>query len=168
MMEFIKANYKNMSKKEMANILGLRYNQLDWEMRKMNVRRYHSTKYTDYEIQFIIKNYPNKGSKYCANTLNRSVNAINKKIKKLGLEISWKYQYVDGNGYLRNCEDRKNRYLVHRKIMEDYLGRELHSYEIVHHKDGNKLNNNINNLELTNRKEHINTHRKDLNGQHKI
>ena len=46
--------------------------------------------------------------------------------------------------------------------MEEHLGRKLRSDEIVHHKDGNKLNNSIDNLELLTRAEHINLHRTEL------
>ena len=46
--------------------------------------------------------------------------------------------------------------------MEKHLGRELTSDEIVHHKDGNKLNNNISNLVVTTRSKHLEEHRQDL------
>jgi hypothetical protein len=36
----------------------------------------------------------------------------------------------------------------HRVIMEQILGRKLRKGELVHHKDGNRSNNNPNNLEL--------------------
>lgn len=57
----------------------------------------------------------------------------------------------------------------HRLVMEQYLGRFLSKDEVVHHKDGNRSNNELNNLELTiNNSEHIkNQHqqRRNDNGQ---
>lgn len=46
----------------------------------------------------------------------------------------------------------------HRLVMEKKLGRKLTSNEIVHHVDDNKHNNNINNLKLLTRAEHMNIH----------
>lgn len=42
--------------------------------------------------------------------------------------------------------------------MEQHLGRELSIFEIVHHIDGNKKNNNINNLKVMTRQEHNSLH----------
>lgn len=156
------------TKKQMAKELNITYNQVEWMIKKLKLRHYKSIKYSEDEINFIKENYPKYGSKYCAEKLNRSINAINKKIKKMGLEINWKYEYIDGNGYIKNCEDRNHRYLVHRRIMEEHIGRKLKPTEIVHHIDGNKLNNDISNLKIVSRKEHIEIHRKDLKSQHKI
>src|SRR5205809_7549607 len=36
----------------------------------------------------------------------------------------------------------------HRHVMEKFIGRKLKPFENVHHLDGNRLNNNIENLEL--------------------
>ncbi len=44
--------------------------------------------------------------------------------------------------------DRYNYVRFHRIVMEEHLGRYLKAGEIVHHIDGNKLNNNIGNLRL--------------------
>lgn len=57
----------------------------------------------------------------------------------------------DGAGYLRYTKGRKR---VHRVVMEQHLGRELEAHEEVHHKDGDKRNNNIKNLELLTKSDH--------------
>ena len=46
----------------------------------------------------------------------------------------------------------------HRYVVEVEIGRPLYDTEIIHHKDGNKLNNNIDNLEITDRVEHAKKH----------
>lgn len=40
------------------------------------------------------------------------------------------------------------RVLQHRKVMSEYVGRRLESFETVHHKNGDKMDNSIDNLEL--------------------
>lgn len=63
----------------------------------------------------------------------------------------YRWLYVDENG--RRVARRE-----HRVVMEIHLGRKLEPWELVHHKDGDKCNNDIANLELLNFGEHTAEH----------
>ena len=69
-----------------------------------------------------------------------------------------KKTYKDDNGYLRFIDTHK---LVHRWVVEKNIGRKLKSNEVIHHIDGNKLNNNFSNLEIfSSQNEHHSLHQK--------
>jgi len=64
--------------------------------------------------------------------------------------LSPKHPNANNHGYIRK----------HRLVMEKLLGRRLKNEEVVHHIDGNKKNNNPNNLMLfPNNSIHIKHHR---------
>ena len=66
---------------------------------------------------------------------------------------------VGRGGYLyawdpvRKCNRR-----MHRIIMENHLGRRLEPTEVVHHKNKDKRDNRIGNLELTSQGDHLDAH----------
>lgn len=58
-----------------------------------------------------------------------------------------------GEGHLRydgyvTIQRGGKKNLAHRWVMEDFLGRPLRSDETIHHRDGNRQNNSLDNLEL--------------------
>ncbi len=64
------------------------------------------------------------------------------------------------NGYFTISIANK-KYYVHRLVMEEYLGRPLKPTEQVHHINGDKTDNRIENLVLTNCSEHRRHHAKE-------
>jgi len=52
------------------------------------------------------------------------------------------------------CMSSNGRVNEHRLVMAEHLGRPLTSSEVVHHKDSNPINNNLDNLFLTNSHDH--------------
>lgn len=75
----------------------------------------------------------------------------------LGLKILKRYD-LDKNEYVKLYLEDGSVVDEHRYIMVNYLGRELSYNEVVHHKDGNKKNNDMYNLELLSRQKHSSEH----------
>lgn len=76
------------------------------------------------------------------------------KIKKIIRKGDYDYALVPNHP-----RATKNGYVLHhRVVMENFLQRILNSDEVVHHKDDNKKNNRIENLEVMTLKEHTRMH----------
>lgn len=68
------------------------------------------------------------------------------------------HPFCNSNGYIKE----------HRLIMEEHLGRTLNREEHIHHRNNNKLDNRLSNLQLVTNSEHIKLHRKELNKKLRI
>lgn len=102
------------------------------------------------EFQTQYRNIKRGRGKFCTKTCSNSfdLNRISKREKQLDLGNKDTYRKSFGAN-------------EHRVVMEKILYRKLLSTEIVHHKDGNKRNNNPENLELySNNADHIRDHLK--------
>lgn len=124
-----------------------------------------------------IKNW--EASKWCSVTcMVASKKVPQKSCERCGKTITTKYR--EGSSRRRYCSlrcantgkpinpvttryrttklpDGRNR-AVHRVRMEAHLGRELATEEHVHHRDENKLNNEMNNLEVKHCSDHAREH----------
>ena len=71
-----------------------------------------------------------------------NIRALTGKAKKLALQMA------------RTIHGKPAIISEHRLIMALHLDRPLKHSEVIHHRDGNKLNNDISNLEITNHADH--------------
>lgn len=141
-------------------------------------------KWTIQEINYLIENFPFKSNKELSVILNRSPVSIYKKSLTLSLKktdyikfkiksevrsgpksSSWKGGRKKSNkGYILILKKEhpfcpKGGYVFeHRLIMEKKLGRFLKHDEIIHHKNGKKDDNRIENLELMKLSDHTKKH----------
>lgn len=80
----------------------------------------------------------------------------------------WKGGIALNRGYVTERQKKGEYKRQHRIVMEKFLGRSLRHDEHVHHKNGNKKDNRLKNLELLTNSEHGKLHmktRSKVNGQ---
>lgn len=102
------------------------------------------------------------GSQYAKKHRKRNAKPIWDGVERKNM---WKIRgTAKTNGYLfAMCPEHPNAastgyVLLHRLIMENHIGRLLRENEVVHHIDGNKINNKIENLMLLTNSEHSRLH----------
>jgi len=69
-----------------------------------------------------------------------------------------KYFYQNGLGYIYVRLSSGKYKLEHRIIVESMLNRSLKSHEVVHHINGNRADNRLNNLIVMKKGEHLKFH----------
>lgn len=145
-------------------------------------------KWSDIEVQKLKKLYPFVNNSVIAKILNRSVTSITKKALASGFkkdkEVQSAVKSIDREGdkstswnggrkktvkgYIAvldkaNPDSDINGYVLeHRKIMSEHLGRRLNNQEAVHHINGNKEDNRIDNLEVVSWRDHTILHHTGL------
>lgn len=121
------------------------------------------------------------GGKYCSNkcatTANRGIKRTDETKARMSKALRespnvkglkgqdspcWKGGRYLANGYWWLTIDG-GKVAEHRYVMEQHLGRALGSNEIVHHKNHDKQDNRIENLQIMDRAEHMDEHRGDFN-----
>ncbi len=140
--------YKNKTKKdglqthciecEKNKITSLKCNQCnkDFHIKHRNIRKRKSFQCPD-----CVKNF--RSERICK--LNQS--------RRKDIVVSSK-----GYIYVSDSSEKHSYIFKHRKIMQSHIGRKLTKSEVVHHIDGNRLNNSISNLWLTDMASHRNAH----------
>lgn len=103
---------------------------------------------------------------FCSLTCRQKNNAKGRLGQRTGLQSKTYKQRLSKDGYLRMyaakhqfAEGRKEMH-VHDMVMEAHLGRRLLATECVHHINGDKLDNRLENLEVMPHADHSSAHMK--------
>lgn len=160
---YIVENYHKENATVIANKFNMKPSQIrDRANKKLKLKKQPKFNWTKEHKKYVKDNYAKLGARPIADKLGIHIYRVNKMAQELGVKYQPKDWYICKEGY-KVVGKSSNRILEHRKVMQEHLGRELTSDEIVHHIDGNKLNNDISNLVLTTRSAHIEEHRDELN-----
>lgn len=157
---YIEEHIDTKTYKEMAEDLGVPYQSLRDYARRQGFNKYKNVNWTSEILDYMKEHYKN-GARLISDKFNIPITAVYKKAQEMGLKYIPKDEYICSEGY-KMVGKSGNRKAEHRLVMEKHLGRELNSNEIVHHINGDKLDNRIENLVLTTRAEHIEEHREEL------
>jgi len=153
-----------------AKILKRSKKSLQYRISKLGLKKMKM--WSRKEINYLKKHYPRGNSNAIANVLGRTVDDIHNKASKLKIkkDISfmkmgaknphWKGGKKMIMGYVAVRKNMKY-ILEHRLVYNKTFGTRLSSGVIIHHKDGNPLNNNPSNLVAMSLEEHSRLHNKN-------
>lgn len=130
-----------------------------------------STRYAHFIVSILLGSkkfyFITKGSGICTrSSVDRATDFLQKepfvwKVEKIISKGDYNYAVVKDHP-----NASKHGYVLHHRIvMENHLGRILNSTEVVHHKNGNKKDNSLANLELMLHEEHARLHAKEQGRQ---
>lgn len=161
--QVIKLNYLERTANEISELLNGEFSpsQIRDRARALKLVKQPKFDWTDEAKQYVKDHYEELGARPIADHFDIPITSVEKMAQTLGVQYKPKDAYISTQGY-KMVGKSSNRVAEHRLVMEKKLGRKLKPTEIVHHKDGNKLNNDIDNLVLTTRSSHINEHRDAL------
>lgn len=103
------------------------------------------------------------GTKTCSDKCYRKYASIGKTKREIYKSVNLPdgcYLSLDGYIILTSTKDGRKKFPIHRYIIEQKIGRKLLPDEIVHHKNENKLDNRVCNLQILSRSQHIQLHMK--------
>lgn len=158
----MKNNYKKLKVEKLAKKLdrtprGVRnkIERLGLNLEALNRNRKYI--WSEKDLEFLKANYKQLTDKKIAEKINKSKSAVCRKRLDIGLKKQNNEPYIHSDYYVKR--ENGKRVWVHIKVAEKKLGRKLKEEEMVHHIDGNKLNNDPDNLYVCkNRKEHQTIH----------
>jgi|SRR5690554_3762970 len=142
--EFIKDNYSKMTNAEIAEKLGMTADSVTTIACKLGVKKYYTVEDLDGEEWRTHPDYPN----YLVSNKGR----IKSKVRNRLISTRVHEGYYDCR--INNKDGKKKSPRIHRLVAEVFVDA-VEGKPIVNHIDGNKLNNNADNLEWSTHSENI-------------
>lgn len=173
-LDYLRKSAKEKSVEEISNYLQRtpkavrnRLEMIGISLRDLKNIKFES--WSEEEDNFLKSNYHLMTVKELQQHLDRTEKAIRSRKNTLGLnnkygklrELRGKEYYINSDGYYLAYDKEHKKYNgSHRVIYEEHYGIKLKSNQYIHHIDGNKKNNKIENLLLCNGcKEHTLIHK---------